>query len=144
MGDFDWFSLLMVLVFFFFCSWFRSDSGCKNAGNVSAADFFYEGFAKTGMTNTTMELWCRLQMLNPPHTHPRATEIVFVLEGQLDVDFITTANMLVSKTFKKSDIFVFPRGLDHFHKNNANIFFVRIEISKNRGRFVDRNSKELD
>ncbi|KAJ4957209.1 hypothetical protein NE237_013992 [Protea cynaroides] len=117
---------------------------CKNAGNVSEADFFYEGLAKAGMTNTSMgslvtpanvekipglnTLGVSLSRidfavggLNPPHTHPRATELAFVLEGQLDVGFITTANVLVSKTIKKGDIFVFPRGLVHFQKNNANV-----------------------
>ncbi|KAL9660489.1 hypothetical protein QQ045_025304 [Rhodiola kirilowii] len=57
--------------------------------------------------------------LNPPHTHPRATEIVFVLEGTLDVGFITTANLLFSKSLKKGDVFVFPKGLVHFQKNNG-------------------------
>jgi quercetin dioxygenase-like cupin family protein len=57
--------------------------------------------------------------LNPPHTHPRATEIVFVLDGELDVGFITTANNLISKTIKKGEIFVFPKALVHFQKNNG-------------------------
>ncbi|XWS46353.1 hypothetical protein CRYUN_Cryun14cG0058100 [Craigia yunnanensis] len=57
--------------------------------------------------------------LNPPHTHPRATEITFVLEGELDVGFITTANKLISKSIKKGDIFVFPKSLVHFLKNNG-------------------------
>lgn len=56
--------------------------------------------------------------LNPPHLHPRATEIVFVLEGELLVGFLTTANVLVSKVIKKGEVFVFPRGLVHFQKNN--------------------------
>lgn len=55
-----------------------------------------------------------------PHTHPRATEMVFVLEGMLDVSFITTSNLLISKTIKKGEIFVFPRGMIHFLKNNSN------------------------
>lgn len=59
--------------------------------------------------------------LNPPHTHPRATEVVFVLEGELDVGFITTANVLVSKFIKKGEVFVFPRGLVHFQKNNGKV-----------------------
>ncbi|KAL3538403.1 hypothetical protein ACH5RR_001769 [Cinchona calisaya] len=59
--------------------------------------------------------------LNPPHTHPRATEIVFVLEGELDVGFITTANVFISKTIKKGEVFVFPRGLVHFQKNNGKV-----------------------
>ncbi|KAK6927931.1 Cupin 1 [Dillenia turbinata] len=57
--------------------------------------------------------------LNPPHTHPRGTEIIFVLEGQLDVGFITTANILITKTIKQGENFVFPRGLIHFQKNNG-------------------------
>ncbi|KAJ6775674.1 GERMIN-LIKE PROTEIN SUBFAMILY 3 MEMBER 3 [Salix purpurea] len=59
--------------------------------------------------------------LNPPHTHPRATEMVFVLEGQLDVGFITTANVLISKTIKVGETFVFPKGLVHFQKNNGQV-----------------------
>ncbi|MQM21262.1 hypothetical protein Taro_054298, partial [Colocasia esculenta] len=51
--------------------------------------------------------------------HPRATEMIFVLEGQLDVGFITTSNTLVSKTVIPGDVFVFPRGLVHFQKNNG-------------------------
>ncbi|KAE9611886.1 putative germin [Lupinus albus] len=51
------------------------------------------------------------------HTHPHATEIVFVLEGQLDVGFITTANKLFSKAIKKGEIFVFPKGLVLNQKN---------------------------
>ncbi|KAF8401194.1 hypothetical protein HHK36_012125 [Tetracentron sinense] len=115
---------------------------CKEAANVSAADFFFDGLGKAGLTNNSMgsvvtganvqkipglnTLGVSLSRidyaaggLNPPHTHPRATEIVFVLDGQLDVGFITTANLLISKTIKKGDIFVFPRGLVHFQKNNA-------------------------
>lgn len=54
--------------------------------------------------------------LNPPHTHPRATEVVYVLEGELEVGFITTANKLFSKTIKIGEVFVLPRGLVHFQK----------------------------
>ena len=51
--------------------------------------------------------------------HPRATEVVFVLYGELDVGFITTANKLFAKTIYQSDVFAFPRGLVHFQKNSA-------------------------
>ncbi|KAE9446751.1 hypothetical protein C3L33_21360, partial [Rhododendron williamsianum] len=57
--------------------------------------------------------------LNPPHTHPRGTEILFVLYGELDVGFITTANVLVSKTIKQGDVFTFPKGLVHFQINKG-------------------------
>ncbi|KAF5739934.1 germin-like protein 5-1 [Tripterygium wilfordii] len=115
---------------------------CKESFN--ATDFFFEGLAKPGLTNNTLgslvtaanvqkipglnTLGVSLSRidyapggLNPPHTHPRATEIVFVLYGQLDVGFITTANVLVSKTINEGEIFTFPKGLVHFQKNNANV-----------------------
>ncbi|CAE5959689.1 unnamed protein product [Arabidopsis arenosa] len=59
--------------------------------------------------------------LNPPHTHPRATKIVFVLEGTLDVGFLTTANKLISQSLKKGDVFAFLKGLVHFQKNNGHV-----------------------
>lgn len=46
--------------------------------------------------------------------------MVFVLYGELDVGFITTANKLVSKSIKMGEVFVFPKGLVHFQKNNGN------------------------
>ena len=57
--------------------------------------------------------------LNPPHTHPRATEILTVLEGTLYVGFVTSNpdNHLISKVLYKGDVFVFPKGLIHFQLN---------------------------
>ncbi|KAL0291974.1 UNVERIFIED_CONTAM: putative germin-like protein 2-2 [Sesamum radiatum] len=56
---------------------------------------------------------------NPPHTHPRATEILTVLEGSLQVGFVTSNpdNSLITKTLQKGDVFVFPVGLIHFQRN---------------------------
>ncbi|BAT95189.1 hypothetical protein LR48_Vigan02g155500 [Vigna angularis] len=117
---------------------------CKEASKINASDFFSNILGKAGSTNNTFgsivtganvekvpglnTLGVSLSRIdyapdgiNPPHTHPRATEIVFVLEGQLDVGFITTSNLLISKTISKGDIFVFPKGLLHFQQNNANV-----------------------
>ncbi|XP_042007538.1 germin-like protein subfamily 2 member 1 [Salvia splendens] len=113
---------------------------CK--ANITADDFFFAGIGNPGLTNNSMGALvtganvqripglntlgvslARIDYapggLNPPHTHPRATEVVFVLEGQLDVGFITTANVLISKTIKQGDVFAFPKGLVHFQKNNG-------------------------
>ncbi|CAL4997175.1 unnamed protein product [Urochloa decumbens] len=55
---------------------------------------------------------------NPPHTHPRATEILTVLEGTLYVGFVTSnPNKLLAKVLNKGDVFVFPEGLIHFQFN---------------------------
>jgi quercetin dioxygenase-like cupin family protein len=57
---------------------------------------------------------------NPPHTHPRATEILTVLEGTLYVGFVTSnpENKFLSKELKEGDVFVFPQGLIHFQFNS--------------------------
>ncbi|KAA8519319.1 hypothetical protein F0562_013575 [Nyssa sinensis] len=55
----------------------------------------------------------------PPHTHPRATEVLTVLEGSLFVGFVTSnpENKLISKVLQKGDVFIFPVGLVHFQQN---------------------------
>ncbi|CAL4964492.1 unnamed protein product [Urochloa decumbens] len=111
---------------------------CK--ANATADDFFSSILAKPGDTdtpagsvvtaanvekvpglNTLGVSLSRIDYapggLNPPHTHPRATELVFVLYGKLDVGFVTTANKLVAKTIAQGDVFAFPRGLAHFQRN---------------------------
>ncbi|WCJ22575.1 RmlC-like cupins superfamily protein [Euphorbia peplus] len=115
---------------------------CKNEANITEADFFFSGLSKPGFVNNSVgslvtganvekipglnTLGVSLSRidyapggLNPPHTHPRATEMIFVLEGELDVGFITTSNKLIAKTVKVGEIFVFPKGLVHFQKNNG-------------------------
>ncbi|CAA6656626.1 unnamed protein product [Spirodela intermedia] len=56
--------------------------------------------------------------LNPPHTHPRATEVLTLLQGQLHVGFVTSnPPKLFTKILNKGDVFVFPQGLIHFQLN---------------------------
>ncbi|KAJ1270104.1 hypothetical protein BS78_06G029000 [Paspalum vaginatum] len=56
--------------------------------------------------------------VNPPHIHPRATELLTVLEGTLYLGFVTSnPNKLFSKVVKKGDVFVFPKALIHFQMN---------------------------
>ncbi|XP_006645385.1 germin-like protein 1-3 [Oryza brachyantha] len=116
---------------------------CKRPENVTANDFFFDGLMNPGNTgnavgsvvtpanvenlpglNTMGVSVARIDYapwgVNPPHTHPRATEIIFVLEGSLDVGFITTSNKLFARTVCRGEVFVFPRGLVHFQKNNGN------------------------
>ncbi|CAD6265981.1 unnamed protein product [Miscanthus lutarioriparius] len=58
---------------------------------------------------------------NSPHTHPRATEIITVLEGTFHVRFVTSntdnGNKLFAKVLNKGDVFVFPQGVIHFQFN---------------------------
>lgn len=57
--------------------------------------------------------------INPPHVHPRATEVLFLAQGTLLVGFVSTApaNQFFYQTIHAGDLFVFPRGLVHFQFN---------------------------
>eukprot|EP00261_Vitis_vinifera_P026424 XP_010659820.1 PREDICTED: germin-like protein 3 isoform X1 [Vitis vinifera] len=115
---------------------------CKDLKLASADDFFYYGLHIPGnitnpvgsmVTPVNVEQIPGLNTLgismvridyapygqNPPHTHPRATEILVVLEGTLLVGFVTSnnENRLISKVLYKGDVFVFPIGLIHFQFN---------------------------
>ncbi|KAJ8750095.1 hypothetical protein K2173_014010 [Erythroxylum novogranatense] len=56
---------------------------------------------------------------NPPHTHPRAAELLFLVDGFLQVGFVDSNNKLYFQTLETGDIFVFPKGLVHFQYNVA-------------------------
>ncbi|XP_017239282.1 putative germin-like protein 2-1 [Daucus carota subsp. sativus] len=115
---------------------------CKNPRNVTADDFFFSGLNEAGDTsnpvgsnvtevdvdqvpglNTLSIGIARIDYaprgLNPPHIHPRATEILTVIKGQLRVGFVTSnpENRLIAKDLNEGDVFVFPEGLIHFQKN---------------------------
>eukprot|EP00249_Psilotum_nudum_P015280 c25241_g1_i1 orf=458-1081(+) len=55
--------------------------------------------------------------INPPHTHPRGTELLYVIDGALNVGFVDTTNKLYTQKLQKGDVFVFPEGLIHFQQN---------------------------
>jgi quercetin dioxygenase-like cupin family protein len=56
---------------------------------------------------------------NPPHTHPRSAELLFLIDGTLQVGFVDTTNKLFTQTLQTGDIFVFLKGLVHFQINPA-------------------------
>ncbi|KAK2969742.1 hypothetical protein RJ640_015886 [Escallonia rubra] len=60
--------------------------------------------------------------INPPHIHPRASEILTVTEGSLLVGFVTSVpdNRLITKVLQKGDVFVFPVRLVHFQRSVGN------------------------
>ena len=140
---------------------------CKNAMAVTADDFLLKGLDKPGNTsnqlgvavtqvfamqlpglNTLGISMARIDFapyggLNPPHTHPRATEILVVIEGTLYVGFITTANQLFSKTLEKGDVFVFPKGLVHFQQNVGPYNAVAISGLSSQNPGVQQIAKSL-
>ncbi|CAN1832191.1 Germin-like protein 9-3 [Linum perenne] len=55
---------------------------------------------------------------NPPHIHPRSSELILFVQGSLEVGFVDTTNKLYTQTLQVGDMFVFPKGLVHFQFNN--------------------------
>ncbi|KDP39966.1 hypothetical protein JCGZ_03497 [Jatropha curcas] len=55
--------------------------------------------------------------MNLPHIHPRASELLIVLLGSLEVGFVDTTNKLFTQTLVAPDMFIFPKGLVHFQVN---------------------------
>lgn len=53
------------------------------------------------------------------HSHPRATEMIFVKEGVVAAAFLDTQNKLFQKLLKAGDVFVVPKGLFHFLLNRG-------------------------
>ncbi|GLT88583.1 hypothetical protein SLE2022_066020 [Rubroshorea leprosula] len=117
---------------------------CKDRELVVANDFFFSGLDEPGNTssavgsavtsvsveqilglNTLGVSLARIDFapyggLNPPHTHPRGTEVLVVQEGTLYVGFVSSnqdGNRLFTKVLNKGDVFVFPIGLIHFQLN---------------------------
>ncbi|RHN72916.1 putative germin [Medicago truncatula] len=118
------------------------NSVCKDPKLVEANDFLFSGLHIAGNTtnpvgsrvtpvfaaqlpglNTLGISMARVDIapwgVNPPHSHPRATEIFTVLEGTLEVGFITSnpENRHSRKVLQKGDVFVFPIELIHYQRN---------------------------
>ncbi|KAJ4721141.1 Germin-like protein 1 [Melia azedarach] len=141
---------------------------CKDPKLAKPEDFFFTGLDKPGNTanqvgsnvttvnvdqipglNTLGISAVRIDYApygqNPPHTHPRGTEILVVLEGTLLVGFVTSNqlnNTLISKVLNKGDVFVFPIGMIHFQFNIGKTDAVAIAAlsSQNPGVITIANS----
>ncbi|XP_062175994.1 germin-like protein subfamily 1 member 13 [Alnus glutinosa] len=122
---------------------FVNEKFCKDPKLVNANDFSFKGLNILRSTlnplgsnvtllnvdqkpslNTLGISLARLDFapysVNPPHTHPRATEILVVVEDTLYVvGFVTSNpdNRLFTKTLYTGDVFFFSIGLFHFQFN---------------------------
>ncbi|XP_006651929.1 germin-like protein 3-8 [Oryza brachyantha] len=122
---------------------------CKPASAVVSDDFFFAGLAVAGdtsnrfgfnVTQGNVEAFPGVNTLglsinrgdfapggvNPPHSHPRATELVHVIAGRVLVGFVSTAGRLYSKVLREGESFVFPRGMIHFQYNVGEASAARV------------------
>ncbi|CAM9799943.1 unnamed protein product [Ascophyllum nodosum] len=57
--------------------------------------------------------------VNPPHIHPRAAEIIYMLEGDLRVGFTEESGGTgaIINDISQGDVTLFPQGLVHYQQN---------------------------
>ncbi|KAH9321100.1 hypothetical protein KI387_015739, partial [Taxus chinensis] len=99
-------------------------SGLVNAGNVSNAinaavspAFSPQFPAVNGLDISIARLDLAPSGVIPLHTHPGASEILVIIQGAICAGFISTDNVVYSKTLYRGDVMVFPRGLLHYQIN---------------------------
>ncbi|KAG6427026.1 hypothetical protein SASPL_111265 [Salvia splendens] len=127
-----------------FCVARSNGKACKDPKAVTANDFFLSGPQKAGNTsnpngvsinyasaatvpgfNTLGMALARAEFAEngyfPPHTHPRASEVIYVVEGAVEAGFMssTPQNKYYSKILKRGDVFIIPMGLVHHVRNVA-------------------------
>ncbi|XP_028783696.1 germin-like protein subfamily 1 member 13 [Neltuma alba] len=114
---------------------------CKDPNLVEAEDFFFhimEGNTSNPLGSKVTQVFvnefpglntlgislARIDYapygLDPPHIHPRATEVLTVLEGTLMVGFVASDqndNCFFTKVLNKGDVFIFPFAMIHFQLN---------------------------
>ncbi|KAI4348974.1 hypothetical protein L6164_009633 [Bauhinia variegata] len=98
-------------------------SGMKVAGNFSDAELAvisanptnFPGLNTLGMSFARADI--EVGGINPPHFHPRATEIVHVMKGRVYSGFVDSTNRVFARILEQGEVMVFPRGLVHFLMN---------------------------
>ncbi|KAL8122389.1 putative germin-like protein 2-1 isoform X2 [Apium graveolens] len=141
------------------------ESVCKDPKTVNENDFFTTGLHISGNTSNAVGSYvtlidaARIPGLNtlgislartdyaplgtnPPHTHPRASEIFTVIEGTLRVGFVTSEFRHITKVLNRGDVFVFPEGLVHYSQNigNGNAVAISALNSQNPGIYFVPNA----
>ncbi|XP_021902948.1 germin-like protein subfamily 3 member 1 [Carica papaya] len=113
---------------------------CIRPIHVKASDFVFSGLNMAGNTTniinaavtpafvaqfpglnglglSTARLDLTVGGVIPMHTHPAASEILYVVEGSIKAGFVSSANTPYIETLKEGDVMVFPQGLLHFQLN---------------------------
>ncbi|EFJ23494.1 hypothetical protein SELMODRAFT_103237 [Selaginella moellendorffii] len=119
----------------------NNDYSCKPYPNVTIDDFVFSGLltpldpsqstsgaiATPGDVNTFPGLhtqgfsFAQLDFVErgliSPHTHPRASEFVYILHGDLYAGFVDAGNRVFARVYHAGEVMIFPRGLIHWQLN---------------------------
>uniref|UniRef100_A0A0E0BJU9 Germin-like protein n=1 Tax=Oryza glumipatula TaxID=40148 RepID=A0A0E0BJU9_9ORYZ len=90
------------------------DNMVRSSANIVTATEF-PGLNTLGISMARTDIASSGAVL--PHSHPRASEMMFVHSGNVVAGFFDTKGKLFQKTLAEGDVFIFPRGLVHFIMN---------------------------
>lgn len=113
---------------------------CKAASSLTANDFVFAGLVAAGNVSNNIGAAvtpafsaqfpavnglgvsiARLDLARngviPLHIHPAGNEILLVIKGAICAGFISSSNVVYSKTLYQGDVMVFPKGLLHYQIN---------------------------
>ncbi|BBN00764.1 protein MpCupin14 [Marchantia polymorpha subsp. ruderalis] len=93
------------------------DSAAKKIVITFAFDTQFPGVTGLGLATSLLKFGP--SALNSVHHHPRASEVFYIIDGEIDAGVVDTKNNLFTATLKKGDVFVFPKGLMHFQINRS-------------------------
>ncbi|XP_048568049.1 germin-like protein 1-2 [Triticum urartu] len=93
----------------------RTDTNPFGVNSTRATVSVFPGLNTLGLSITRTDL--AVGGLNPPHSHPRGSELVLVLKGEVMVGFTSATNRLFTKVVKENELYVVPRGLQHYQLN---------------------------
>ncbi|KAJ4885909.1 Germin-like protein subfamily 3 member 2 [Raphanus sativus] len=122
---------------------FSTNLPCKNSSELTIEDFIFSGlqkagnFSETGLAtvpvnpttfpglNTLGLSIVRADLkpgaINPPHYHPRATEVAHVVKGRVYSGFVDSNNKVYAKVMEVGEMMVYPKGLVHFQMNVGDV-----------------------
>ncbi|VVB17621.1 unnamed protein product [Arabis nemorensis] len=118
-------------------SFFINGYPCKNPTEINAQDFKStkltvagdtDNFLQSSVTLLTALEFPGLNTLGlsvsrtdlerdgsvPFHSHPRSSEMLFVVSGVVFAGFVDTNDKIFQTVLREGDVFVFPKGLLHF------------------------------
>ncbi|RZC85603.1 hypothetical protein C5167_041787, partial [Papaver somniferum] len=113
---------------------------CKPVSQVTSNDFFYSGLMNGSSTANPLGIGISPADVNnfpgvntlglaaarvdfaaggyiPLHSHPRASEIIYIISGEIHIGFVSTTNVFYSKVLKSGELSIIPRGLVHSVSN---------------------------
>ncbi|XP_028766056.1 germin-like protein subfamily 3 member 4 [Neltuma alba] len=147
---------------------FINGLSCKNPAEIAPHDFKNMDFGEAGSTDNIVRSSMKIISapefpgLNTlglsigrtdigvdgmvrPHQHPRATEMIFVVEGVLVAGFLDTDNKIFQTMLNVGDVFVFPRGLFHFFLNRGRGAAILLSVFNSRNPGMESvNTPPLD